>query len=130
MKLALALSALLMLVYTVLIDGLNYTTSSTSSSSGPKICVLSDCNYFSTSNVCGRYGSSNLCKRFNNSCLLRYEGCVSSVAYTTVSLSMCSGISVGTRRRCASSSSSSSTSSSSSSSSSNVYPIYIRRRRG
>ncbi|KAH8297155.1 hypothetical protein KR044_005557 [Drosophila immigrans] len=128
MKQALALSALLMLLYTVLIDGQNYTSSSLNSSSGPKICVLSNCNYFSVNNVCGRYGRSNLCKRFNNSCLLRYEACVNSVAYTSVSLSMCSGIPVGSRRQCAGTSTS--TSSLTSSSSSNTQPIYISRRRG
>ncbi|KAL7736330.1 hypothetical protein ACLKA6_014802 [Drosophila palustris] len=116
MKHTLAISALLMLIYTVLIDGQNYT-----SSSGPRICVLSNCNYNAVNNVCGRYGRSNLCKRFNNSCMLRYEACVSSVSYTTVSLSSCSGIPVGTRRQCAGSSSSTS---------SNTAPIYIGRRRG
>ncbi|KAH8384809.1 hypothetical protein KR093_008772 [Drosophila rubida] len=125
MKLALFCSALLMLLYTVLIDAQNYTTSNlNSSNSGPKICVLSNCNYYSVNNVCGRYGRSNLCKRFNNRCLLRYEACVNSVAYTSVSLSMCSGIPVGTRRQCAG------TSTSTSASSSNILPIYISGRRG
>ncbi|XP_034475687.1 uncharacterized protein LOC117782764 [Drosophila innubila] len=112
MKHALVISALLMLLYTVLIDGQNYLGTSLNNN-GPKICVLDNCNYYAVNNVCGRYGRSNLCKRFNNSCLLRYEACVNSVAYTQVSLSMCSGIPVGTRRQCAGTSSTFSGSSSS-----------------
>ncbi|XP_064537881.1 uncharacterized protein LOC135428023 [Drosophila montana] len=124
----LALSALLAILSSALVAGQVYNLSSIissgTSSNTPRICVLSNCNYYSNSNVCGRYGRSNLCKRFTNNCLLRYEACVNSVAYTNVSLSMCSGIPVGTRRQCVGSSSSST------SSTSNVQAIYIRRRRG
>ncbi|EDV36190.1 uncharacterized protein Dana_GF12831 [Drosophila ananassae] len=95
--------------------------SSSSSSSSPKVCLLQDCNWSSTTNSCGKYGKSNLCTRFKNSCRMRYESCVSSTTYTSVSLSQCSGISVGARGICGGSSSSSS------SSSSNVVPIIIRR---
>jgi len=93
---------------------------SSSSSSTPKICVLRNCNWNSTTNACGRFGRSNLCNRFKNSCTLRYESCVGSTTYTAVRLSQCSGISVGSRGTCGGSSSSSS-------SSSNVVPIIIRR---
>ncbi|XP_030554444.1 uncharacterized protein LOC115758071 [Drosophila novamexicana] len=127
MKLILALSALLAILSSALVAGQVYNLSSLigsgTSSNTPRICVLSNCNYYSNSNVCGRYGRSNLCMRFTNRCLLRYEACVNSVTYTTVSLSMCSGIPVGTRRQCAGSTTSSS-------STSNVQPIYISRRRG
>ncbi|KAH8398996.1 hypothetical protein KR222_010473 [Zaprionus bogoriensis] len=116
-----ALCALLSLLCIASIAGYNITNTSTSSST-PKICILSDCNLYAVSNVCGRYGSSNLCKRFNNSCLLRYENCISSVNYTSVALSQCSGIATGSRRRCVTSSSSTSGSS--------YTPIIINRRRG
>ncbi|KAH8384808.1 hypothetical protein KR093_008771 [Drosophila rubida] len=113
MKQALFCSALLMLLYTVLIDAQSSTTSDpNSSNSRPRLCVLwPNCNLNSVNNVCGRYGRSNLCKRFKNSCLLLFEACVNSVAYTPVPLSMCSGIPVGTRRRCAGTSTSTLTSS-------------------
>ncbi|XP_016946799.1 uncharacterized protein LOC108022423 [Drosophila biarmipes] len=118
MKSTLRLSTVLLLVAFACM----LPSGSSSSSSTPKICVLKNCDWNSDTNVCGRYGRSNLCNRFKNSCALRYESCVSSssVKYTTVSLSQCSGISVGSRGTCGGSSSSSS-------SSSNVTPIIIRR---
>nr|XP_016928412.1 uncharacterized protein LOC108008980 [Drosophila suzukii] len=119
MKSTLGLSTVLFIV--VFACGLH--SGSSNSSSSPKICVLNNCNWNSSTNACARYGSSNLCNRFRNSCAMRYESCVSSssVKYTAVSLSQCSGISVGSRGTCGGSSSSSS------SSSSNVIPIIIRR---
>ncbi|XP_023168803.2 uncharacterized protein LOC111598023 [Drosophila hydei] len=126
MRATLLLTALLAILSSaVLINGQLFNSGSnllgSGSSNTPRICVLSNCNYYAVSEVCGRYGSSNLCKRFSNSCMLRYEACVNSVAYTTVSISMCSGIPVGTRRLCAGSSTGST---------SNIQPIYINRRRG
>ncbi|KAH8254906.1 uncharacterized protein [Drosophila bipectinata] len=117
MKSALSLATLLM----ILALACAYSSSSSSSSSSPKVCLLDNCNWSSTTNSCGKYGKSNLCTRFKNSCRMRYESCVGSTSYTAVSLSQCSGISVGARGTCGGSSSSSS------SSSSNVVPIIIRR---
>ncbi|XP_016981284.1 uncharacterized protein LOC108046212 [Drosophila rhopaloa] len=97
-----------------------YSSGSSSGSSSPKVCVLKNCDWYSTTNACGKFGRSNLCNRFKNSCALRYENCVGSTTYTAVSLSQCSGISEGSRGTCGGSSSSSS-------SSSNVKPIIIRR---
>ncbi|KAI8038373.1 uncharacterized protein LOC128254931 [Drosophila gunungcola] len=97
-----------------------FLSSSSSSSSTPKICLIRNCAWNSTTNACARYGRSNLCNRFRNSCALRYETCASSTTYTAVSLSQCSGISVGSRGICGGSSSYSS-------SSSNITPIIIRR---
>ncbi|TDG50955.1 hypothetical protein AWZ03_002610 [Drosophila navojoa] len=70
----------------------------------PRICVLENCNLFATNEVCARYGRSNLCKRFSNSCQVRYDTCVTSVTYTSVPISLCANIPVGTRRQCSSSS--------------------------
>ncbi|XP_033250499.1 uncharacterized protein LOC108159802 [Drosophila miranda] len=117
MKAALAISTLL----AILALACAFLTGSTgNSNTGAKVCVLRNCSWNSTTNACGRYGSSNLCTRFKNSCVLRYQSCVSSTTYTSVSLSRCSGISLNSRGICGSSSSSSS-------SSSNVIPIIIRR---
>ncbi|KAH8301574.1 hypothetical protein KR059_006102 [Drosophila kikkawai] len=115
MKNALRLSALLV----ILSMACGFFSSSSSSSSTPRICLIQGCNWNSTVNTCARFGSSNLCNRFRNSCALRYANCVSTTAYTTTSLSQCSGITVGNRGRCGSTSSSSS--------SSNVVPSIIRR---
>ncbi|KAH8254630.1 hypothetical protein KR032_011331 [Drosophila birchii] len=95
-------------------------SSSSSSSSTPKVCYIQNCAWSSTVNTCGKYGKSNLCTRFKNNCAMRYENCISSTAYTTTSLSQCSGITVGNRGICGGTSSSSS-------SSSNITPIIIRR---
>ncbi|KAH8347841.1 hypothetical protein KR084_001537 [Drosophila pseudotakahashii] len=118
MKSTLSLSTVLFIVAFACV----FSSGSSSSSSSPKICVLKNCDWNSSTNVCGRYGKSNLCNRFKNSCTLRYESCVSSssITYTAVSQSQCSGITVGNRGICGGSSSSSS-------SSSNVTPIIIRR---
>ncbi|KQS62858.1 uncharacterized protein LOC6546875 isoform X2 [Drosophila erecta] len=123
MKSPLSLSTVLFIlsyVCVVLANSISSSTSTSTSSSTPKICVLRNCNLSSTTNACARYGRSNLCNRFKNSCTLRYESCVGSATYTAVSLSQCSGISVGSRGICGGSSSSSSSSSS-------VTPIIIRR---
>ncbi|KAH8271501.1 hypothetical protein KR018_001769 [Drosophila ironensis] len=117
MKSALCLTTLLVILS--LACGF-FSSSSSSSSSSPKVCVIKNCNWNSTTNACGKYGKSNLCNRFKNSCALRYANCVSSTSYSSVSLSQCSSLSVNSRGICGSSSSSSS-------SSSNITPIIIRR---
>ncbi|XP_016993815.2 uncharacterized protein [Drosophila takahashii] len=118
MKSTLSLSTVLFIVVFACV----FHSGSSSSISTPKICVIRNCNWNSTTNACARYGRSNLCNRFKNSCTLRYESCVgsSSTTYTAVALSQCSGITVGNRGICGGSSSSSS-------SSSNITPIIIRR---
>ncbi|XP_032596979.1 uncharacterized protein LOC116805911 [Drosophila grimshawi] len=135
MKYGLVLSVLLLILFSSLIGGqYNYASSLTGtgiSSNTPRICVLSNCNYYGTTSVCGRLGSSNLCKRFRNNCLMRYETCVNRITYTAVSMSFCSNIAVGSRRQCSgSSSSSSSIFGTGSTYNSNVRPIVIRTRRG
>ncbi|XP_002005667.2 uncharacterized protein LOC6579790 [Drosophila mojavensis] len=104
--LALCCSLLAILSSASLVNGQFWNTGNNNLGNGnrnsPRICVLENCNYFAASEVCARYGRSNLCKRFANSCMVRYDTCVSSVAYTQVPISLCSNIPVGTRRKCSS----------------------------
>ncbi|XP_030372014.1 uncharacterized protein LOC115622255 [Scaptodrosophila lebanonensis] len=127
------LSSILSLVVLLLVARpSSQTFGTTSNSAAARVCVLRNCNLNSTVNVCGRNSWSS-CRRFSNLCQMRYYQCVTSTTYTSVALTQCSGLSVGSSGTCRSSSSSSSLSSSSllsglsSSSSSNVVPIIIRR---
>lgn len=119
MKNALRLSTLLVILSMACAFFLG-GSSTYSSSSSPRICLIQNCAWNSTVNACARMGRSNLCNRFRNACALNYQRCVSGTSYTNVSLSQCSGITVGNRGTCRSSSSTST-------SSSNVIPIIIRR---